>query len=79
MHPSEAVFGRALEMAQAYATGPTAAIGLAKQAINEGFGRPMSEALAIESERFRAVFATEDAAEGLAAFLEKRAAGFEGR
>jgi enoyl-CoA hydratase/carnithine racemase len=79
VHPAEEVLDRALEMAEAYAAGPTAAIGLAKHAINVGFGLPMDEALALESEQFRAVFATRDAAEGLAAFLEKREAGFEGR
>lgn len=79
VHPTEEVFERALAMARSYATGPTAAIGLAKHAINEGFGLPMGAALALESEQFRAVFATEDAAEGLAAFLEKREAGFQGR
>jgi len=79
VHPAEEVLEAALAAAARYATGPTTALGLAKQAINEGVGRPMDEALGIESAAFRQVFATSDAAEGVAAFLEKRDPDFSGK
>ena len=67
-----------MEAAARFADGPTTALGLAKHAINDGLGLPMDEALRIESGGFRDVFATADAAEGVAAFLEKRAPDFSG-
>ena len=69
----------AMEDARAWAEGPTAAIGLAKRAIDDGFGLPIDEALAVEQERFAESFATDDAREGVEAFLQKREADFRGR
>ena len=68
-----------MEYAHAWAKGPTAAIGLAKRAINEGFGLPHAEALALEQRLFAEVFTTPDAREGVDAFLSKRSADFTGR
>lgn len=68
----------ALEDARTLAAGPTKAIGAAKRVINEGIGRPMSDRIALEAEAFDQVFWTNDAKEGVAAFVEKRPAGFEG-
>jgi len=51
---------------------------MAKRAINEGWGRPIDEGLAVEAEVFDAVFASDDAREGVLAFLEKRPARFKG-
>ena len=56
----------------------TKAIGEAKWAINEGLEMPMDAALDLEAEGFRKAFATRDAAEGVAAFLEKRKPEFRG-
>ncbi len=70
---------RRMEAAASLAKGATVAIGAAKRAINQGFDRPLEEGLAIEGEAFRMVMASEDAREGLAAFLEKREAAFQGR
>ena len=39
----------------------------------------MGEALAIEAEAFAVSFASEDALEGITAFIEKREADFKGR
>jgi enoyl-CoA hydratase/carnithine racemase len=79
VHPADELASAATERAGQYASAPTAAIGLAKDAINRGFGTPLGEGLALESELFQRVFDTDDAAEGLAAFLEKRRGDFNGR
>jgi enoyl-CoA hydratase/carnithine racemase len=78
VHPADEVLDAAMAAAARYAAGPTTALGLAKHAINDGLGRPMDEALAVESAGFRQVFGTDDAAEGVSAFLEKRSPGFTG-
>jgi enoyl-CoA hydratase/carnithine racemase len=68
-----------LDYARAWTHGPTAAIGIAKRAINDGFGLPLDEALTLEQDLFAAVFRTADAREGVSAFLEKRNPDFQGR
>ncbi len=69
----------AMETARTYANGPTKAIAAAKHAINNGTGRPMEDRIALEAHAFNAVFWTDDAKEGVAAFIEKREAAFEGK
>jgi enoyl-CoA hydratase/carnithine racemase len=69
----------ALADAANWATKATVALGAAKRAVNDGWGRPMEEALAIEAEAFAVSFASEDALEGITAFIEKREADFKGR
>ena len=64
------VLGRATELAAAAAAGPVAAHALAKRAIDEGLDGPLAEGLVLERELFEAVFRTEDAATGVASFLE---------
>jgi enoyl-CoA hydratase/carnithine racemase len=76
--PSDDVLARAIEDATAFAEGPTKALAAAKRAMNEGWGRPIDEALAIEEHAFVDCFDTDDAREGVAAFLEKRKANFTG-
>lgn len=58
------------EWATDLATGAVVAMGLAKRAIDEGFGRTVGEGLETETEAFAEVFETEDAATGIASFLE---------
>lgn len=67
------------EYAALLAAGATVAMGLAKRAINDGLGVPLERGLALESAAFDATFDTEDAREGVAAFLGKRPAEFRGR
>ena len=62
-----------------FAAGPTVALAAAKRAINEGWGKHIDEALAVEAAAFSACFGSDDAKEGVAAFLEKRKAAFTGR
>jgi enoyl-CoA hydratase/carnithine racemase len=68
----------AIEYAGTLAAGATVAIGAAKRSINEGWGLAVDEALALETSAFNESFGTGDAAEGVAAFLEKREPGFSG-
>ncbi len=76
--PTDGLFDAAMADAARYASGPSVALGMAKRAINEGWGRPIDEALAIEAEAFDEAFPSDDAREGVAAFLEKRKAQFGG-
>jgi enoyl-CoA hydratase/carnithine racemase len=69
----------ALESARELATKPTRAIAAAKTAFNSGFGTPVDEGLLIERDAFNQSFKTEDAREGVAAFIAKRQAEFKGR
>jgi enoyl-CoA hydratase/carnithine racemase len=79
VHPADELLDATMESAARLAAGPTVAIGIAKRAINEGLGMPLAEGLALETEGFEAAFATEDAREGVSAFLEKRSPEFRGR
>ncbi len=60
----------ALAYAAELATGARGAQGLAKAAIDEGLDGTLDDGLALEQRRFAEVFATEDAAIGVASFLE---------
>jgi enoyl-CoA hydratase/carnithine racemase len=54
-------------------------VRMAKEAINAGLERPLSEGLDYEMECFARLMDTEDKNEGVAAFLEKRAPVWKGR
>lgn len=77
--PTDELAGAAMEAARGLAAGATVAIGAAKRAINGGVGRSLKKGLKMEAEGFLQCLVTEDAREGLAAFLEKREAMFTGR
>lgn len=55
------------------------AVGRIKRAIQAGAEASLGEGLALEREILAQVFASEDAAEGMKAYLEKRTAKFKGR
>lgn len=55
------------------------AVGRIKRAVTSGCEIPFSEGLAIERELQQQLFESEDAREGLAAYIEKREAEFVGR
>lgn len=55
------------------------ALRLAKRAVDEGLEHTLAEGLALEAERFGEAFTSEDALEGVTAFMEKRAAQFRHR
>jgi enoyl-CoA hydratase/carnithine racemase len=68
---------------QAYAAllahGPSRAVSLIKRSVVEGIEMPLTAGLALERELQNRLFITEDAKEGLSAFVEKRKPTFKGR
>lgn len=66
------------QYASALCRGATVAVGEIKLAVHEGVQLPLDDALAREREGIRRLFDTEDAAEGFAAFQEKRKPEFKG-
>lgn len=77
--PADELLDAALADAAEWAAKATAGIAAAKKAMAIGRALPMDEALRVEAEAFAQSFATEDALEGVTAFVEKRAAEFKGR
>ncbi len=64
--------------AQIADAGPLA-LAQAKHAIDEGFGKPLSEGLTVERACYEIVLGSEDRDEGLRAFSEKRKPQFKGK
>ncbi len=69
------------EVARSFCTPKKAAmsVGHIKRAVQTGLELPLEAGLALERELQAKLFASEDAREGVAAFLEKRAPEFRGR
>jgi enoyl-CoA hydratase len=76
---ADPVLEKALETAHELAGKSRLALLLAKELCNLTLGVDYTVALASEAERFGALFSSEDAKEGLTAFVEKRAPIFVGR
>ena len=77
--PVERYFDAAMELAQVIAARPPLAVIAAKAAVRSGVEATLKEGIELEREKFLALFDTEDQAEGMRAFLEKREAEFKGR
>ena len=77
--PASELVNKALERAKVYASGPTFAIGRIKLATVQGFGMRLEEGLKRERELLIELFKSEDAKEGVTAFVEKRKPKYKGK
>jgi enoyl-CoA hydratase/carnithine racemase len=77
--PAAEVYAAACDMVRPFVTGPAQALRAAKLAVDGGLGMDLASGLAWESQLFAALFATDDKAEGMAAFVERRKPDFRGR
>ena len=76
----EDFLGEVVQYAKSLCTPGTAtlAVGHIKRAVQTGAGLPLEQGLALERELQAKLFATDDATEGLNAYVEKRKARFSG-
>ena len=77
--PADQLLDVAGELARRLAGGPTAAIGLTKRLLNRAEDANLADTLAVEAALQDVAGRTEDHAEGVAAFGEKRDPEFRGR
>jgi enoyl-CoA hydratase len=73
------LMGSALELAEELASKAPLAVREAKRLIDDGVEAPLPTALTLEQRVLSALFATEDAREGIRSFIEKRSPRFVGR
>lgn len=76
--PKETFAADVQRYAHDLAHGPARAVNLIKRSVAEGIEMPLTAGLALERELQNRLFITDDAKEGLAAFIEKRKASFKG-
>jgi enoyl-CoA hydratase/carnithine racemase len=77
--PAGALVEKALALLKPYASGPTFAIGRIKKAAVLGFGMRLDEGLKLERQLLIELFKSEDAKEGVTAFVEKRKPTYKGK
>ncbi len=77
--PAADVVDEAIKTAESIATMSAPVVALAKEAVNRAFETTLAEGVRFERRLFQSTFATEDRAEGMAAFLEKRQPAFRNR
>jgi enoyl-CoA hydratase len=75
----EVLADQALTLAREIAAKPPLSVRLAKRAVLEAFETTLEAGLEYERRSFGMTFATEDAREGMRAFLEKRRPEYHGR
>ncbi|OPC81057.1 enoyl-CoA hydratase [Embleya scabrispora] len=77
--PAEDVYPEAVKWAARFADGPAYALRAAKESIDRGLETDLDTGLEIERLQFTALFATEDRATGMRAFVAKEKPEFSGR
>jgi 2-(1,2-epoxy-1,2-dihydrophenyl)acetyl-CoA isomerase len=77
--PAEDVAGRARELAVRLAAGPTVAYGAIRRSLAFSAGHDLDESLAFEQRMMELTGSTQDHVGAVAAFLDKRQPGFDGR
>lgn len=73
------LLSRANAMAALLASGPTRSFGATKRLFQSSWGESLEKQLELESQEISAASGRVDGQEGIAAFLQKRAAKFQGR
>ena len=68
-----------MKVAETIAAMSLPAVIAAKEAVNQAFEGSLAEGIRFERRVFHMLFATHDQKEGMAAFVEKRAAKFENK
>ncbi len=76
--PVELYLSEAVAMAKSIVQHAPISVQLAKESVNYAFNSTLDEGLLLERKNFYLLFATNDQKEGMAAFVEKRAAVFNG-
>ena len=76
--PDDELLGRATALAEQLAAGPTRGYGGTKRLVHGSLEHSLDQHLALETEEIVSAAGTVDAAEGLAAFVDKRPADFRG-
>ena len=77
--PADQVIAEAKALGMKIAAKAPLAVKLAKQAVHKALELPLSEGVDLERKLFYLLFATDDAKEGISAFMEKRPPTFHGR
>ena len=77
--PGDELEAKTIAFAEKMATKAVIGIAQAKKAIYKGYDQDTATAMQIEQNAFMEAFASEDASEGLKAFVEKRPAVFQGK
>lgn len=77
--PVERYLEEAFALAEKIAAGPPVAIRLAREALRRGMETTLRDGLQVERRNFYLAFDTEDQAEGMKAFIEKRKPDFKGK
>jgi enoyl-CoA hydratase len=77
--PAEVLRDEALALAREIAAKPPLSVRLAKEAVLKAFETTLESGLDYERRSMAILFATEDAKEGMRAFLEKRRPTYHGR
>jgi enoyl-CoA hydratase/carnithine racemase len=76
--PDEQTLDTALKMAKTIARMPPLAVAQIKEVVSAGLDMPLESALLLERKANQLLFSTKDQKEGMAAFIEKREAKFNG-
>ena len=77
--PADQLLAEAEKIARAITANAPLAVAACLELVNNQDGMQLDDALSLESSLFAMLFETEDAKEGAAAFLEKRAPKFQGK
>ncbi len=72
VYPVESYLTEAITLATSIAKMPHVAVRLIKDAVNKAYETTLAQGLEVEKRNFYILFGTEDKAEGMSAFVEKR-------